>query len=844
MESCVRGWDGLSGYGRRSHLTRLRAARIGGRSDQRTMRLLDDIRYALRGLARSKLATAVLLASLALGTGANAVLYSVMDALLFRPPSGLSHTSRLVWLHTSQFNGASYGPSSYPDFASLQRATPGLQSIAAFDDSQFAVVRLGDVSERVRVVAVSPEFLPTIGMDTAASLTPAPGEAKPPAIVSDALWKLLGGPADAVGRTLNVGGVDYVLAAVGPPRFAGLQLGRPCDVWIPLVPSVTQLPRGDRRFSLIARLRDGATVPEVSRDLERASRRLADAFPDTNKGTRSDAGEPRRFTATLYSRLDASSRSQVLLISVVVLGSTALLLLSACVNAGSLLVSRSEARRRELAVKLALGASRRVLVRQVAVESLAISLGGAALGLLLAHWTAGVLPAFFAPEEAAMLDTRLRPGLMGLVVLLSGLAAALFAIGPSRHALQAVDVLVLRGDAGAIAERGRGRLRATIVIAQVALSTVLLIASGVMARALAIGLEGDLAADGRGIGIVLVRMPGALEGDVARGIVFHVAAADAARKLPGVEAAGWVSVLPVGRRNTQALTIETGRAGLVERVEADVNVASAGYFQTLRIPVLDGRTFTGGDGALSTPVVVINDLMARRYFGGTALGRHLGDDDGRQYEVVGVVGSGKYRTLQEAPEPMVYFPLSQRDQQYMHLLVRTVGSPLPVLPALRQSLAAIDPGLMVSADVPPTFDRHLAEALTLDRILTTVVAGCGIAALLLATIGVYGVVGDAVRRRTPEIGLRVALGAPNWQILRLVFSEGLPLTAAGSAAGVAITLLLIRVLRTFVHAVPSLDVASLAVVPVALLLVVVGAAALPTRRALRVSPTIALRAAG
>jgi ABC-type antimicrobial peptide transport system permease subunit len=190
---------------------------------------------------------------------------------------------------------------------------------------------------------------------------------------------------------------------------------------------------------------------------------------------------------------------------------------------------------------------------------------------------------------------------------------------------------------------------------------------------------------------------------------------------------------------------------------------------------------------------------------------------------------------------MIYFPLSQRDQQYMHLLVRTRGSALPVLAQVRQRLTEIDPGLAMSDDVPATFDEHLAEALTLDRILTTVVGGCGIAALLLATIGVYGVVGDAVRRRTPEIGLRVALGAPSWQILRLVFSEGLPLTAVGSAAGIGVTLLAGRALRSFVHAVPSVDLLSLTVVPVALLLVVLGASALPTRRALRVSPTIALR---
>jgi predicted permease len=427
------------------------------------------------------------------------------------------------------------------------------------------------------------------------------------------------------------------------------------------------------------------------------------------------------------------------------------------------------------------------------------------------------------------------------VIALSCAAAALFAIGPARHALQAVDVLVLRGDAGAIAERAGGRVRAAVVVAQVALSTVLLIGSGLMARALAIGLQGDLGRDGRGVAIVLMRMPGALEGEVARGIVFHVAAEEAARKLPGAEFAGWVSVLPVGRTTSQAFTIETGRAGLVERVEAEVNVASGGYFQTLRIPVIEGRTFNAGDSALAKPVVIINDLMARRHFGTAAVGRRLRDADGVEYEVAGVVGSGKYRTLQESPEPMVYFALAQRDQQYMHLLVRTAGSPEPALAALPRGLAEIDHGVMISRTV--TFDQHLAEALTLDRLLTTVVSGCGLVALFLATVGVYGVVGDAVRRRTPEIGLRVALGAPSWRILGLVFGEGVPLTAAGSALGIGAALLLTRALQSFVHAIPAVGLATLSVVPVALLLVVLGAAALPTRRALRISPTIALRAA-
>jgi len=800
------------------------------------MGALDDLRYALRTLARGKLTAAVLLFSLALGTGANATLFSVMDALLFRPPSGVVRADRLAWAFTSQFTGASHGLTSYPDFQGMQE-TGAFASLAAFDDSLVTSVGLGETAQRVRVAAVSPEFFPVLGVEIEG---PSPGAAGPPgqggAIISRTLWTQFGSPADAVGRELRIGDEAYTIAGVAPAGFNGLQLGRACDVWVPL-PSAGA--RGDRRLSVIGRLREGRSMGEADEALRALGERLALSYPETNKGTRTNPDESRRMSANAYSRLDVSSRSQVLLISTVVLGSTALLLVSACVNAGSLLLSRSAARRRELAVKLALGASRAVLVRQVVFESLAISLGGATLGLLFAYWTAGILPAFFAPEEAAMLDTRLDALTVAMTIALSSLAGLLFALGPARHALQTVNVQILRGDSGAISDRSGSGIRGAVVVFQVALSTVLLIASGLLVRALGVALEGDLGPGGRGVAIAFVRMPGAQQENVARGIVFHNAAAAEARKLPRAEATGWVSTLPVGRSTTQTFRFEP-RPGVVERIEAEMNIASSGYFQALRIPLVEGRLFTAADGALARPVVVVNDMLARRYFGPDAAGRRLQDDEGIEYEVVGVVRSGKYRTLQEAPEPMVYFPLSQRVQPYMHMVVRTADRAADARAALPGLLTSIDSGVTVYSTT--TFDAHLAEALTLDRILTTVVAACGLSALILAMIGVYGVVGDAVRRRTPEIGLRVALGAPSLRILQLVFSEGVPLSAAGSAAGVAAALLISRVMRSFVNDIPPVDLRSLAVVPVALLLVVVGAAAIPVRRALRVSPTIALRA--
>jgi predicted permease len=810
---------------------------------------MNDLRYVFRSLARGKMTTAVIMFSLALGTGANATLFSVMDALLFRPPNGVAEAQRLAWAFTSQYTGASHGLTSYPDFLSMQQGRGAFATMAAFDDSAIESVRWGEAGQRLRVVSVSPDFFPVLGMQLQAGSFggllapeangPSASSLPLPAIISDPLWTLMGRPGDVVGRELIIGEAVHTIAGVAPAGFSGLQLGRACDVWIPMQARKYESARGDRHLSVIGRLHHGRRLDDAELELAALGERLATLHPDTNRGTRSNPSEPRRMSVAAYSRLDVSARSQVLLISTVVIGSTGMLLLSACVNAGSLILSRSASRRRELAVKLALGARRSVLVRQVVLESLAVSTGGAGLGLLFAHWTARVLPAFFAPEEAAMLDTHLDAVTVMVTVALSCVAGALFALGPARHALAKVDILALRTDVGAIAERSGSSVRSAVVVFQVALSTVLLIASGLMVRALGVALEGDLGPGGRGVAIAFVRMPGALQGQVARGIVFHVTAGEAARKLPGAEAAGWVSTLPVSRSSTQVFRLQA-RPDLVERLEVDTNVASSGYFNALRIPLIEGRLFTAADGALANPVVVVNDMLARRYFGPDAVGRRLQDADGLEYEIVGVVRSGKYRTLQEAPEPMVYFPLSQHDQMYMHLVVRARESGQSVAAAIPGTLASIDRGVDVFRVT--TFAEHLAEALTIDRILTTVVAGCGIAALMLAMIGVYGVVGDAVRRRTPEIGIRVALGAPNLRILQLVFSEGLPLSAAGSAVGVAAALLLSRALRWFVHDIPPVDLVSLAVVPVALLLVVVGAAALPVRRALRVSPTIALRA--
>ena len=805
--------------------------------------VLDELRFAVRGFARSKVSAAILLVSLALGTGANAVLYSVMNALLFQPPGGVADASRLVTVFTSRFEGAANGFTSYPDFETLSAQHGPIDRIAAFDDARMERVALGDSVQRVRVTAVSDGFFTALGLAPHAGALLTAGGAtggRSPAVISYALWTAAGSPAIA-GQSLRVGTEDYTLVGVAPKGFIGLHLDREGHLWIPLTESERARGRGDRRFSVIARLSPDSALEHVQRQVEAIGVTLAERFPETNRGTLSDPNEPRRFIAVAYSRLDASSRRQVILISAIMMGTTGLLLFSACVNAGSLLLSRSAARRRELAVKVALGASRRLLVRQVVLESLCVSLAGACLGLLFAQWTAGLLPAWFAPEEAELLDTRLHPVVIAVTVVLACIAAALFSIGPARHATQTVDTDVLRSDAGGITTRsGGGALRRIVVSVQVALSTILLVAAVLLLQALSVALAGELGAESRDVAFALIRTPGVREGDVVRGIQYHTAAGQMAQKIPGAVASGWVGTLPAVRAATQAFEVDVVRPGVTERMEVDVNVATTGYFDAMKIALVEGRFFDAGDGALAEPVVIVNDALARRFFGPAALGRRLRDPTGAEFAIVGVVRTAKYRTLQDAVEPMVYFPLSQRTPEYVHLVVRSGAERSMVAGALRTGLTSVDAAVDVRQIA--TLDQHLREVLSVERLLTTAVAASGLAALVLATIGVYGVMDDRVRRRTPEIGLRVALGANHAEIRQLVFREGLNLSAAGALGGVVCAALMARVARVFVDSLPMVGLANLSIVPAALILIVAVAAVLPMRRALRVSPTIALRA--
>jgi predicted permease len=799
-----------------------------------------DLQHALRGLARAKTTVAVVVLSLALGTGANAVLYSAMDALLFRPPAGVVNPSRLVTISTSQFNGTAHGLSSYPDFRSLHAGVPGFQSMAAFDDGTVEDVQLGDSTQRVRLVEATEAFFLTLGgtehLGSLPRREPKAGNGQL-AVISFSLWTTFGSPGDIVGQSLRVGDRSYTVAAVAAAGFRGLRLGRTGDVWVPLQVEQRQ-SRGDRRLSVIARLADRVTLEAAQQQATMVANSLASRFPETNRGTRADPDATRHISVRTYSRMDPSTGSQQALLTVVGFGATAMLLVCACVNTASLLLSRSAAKRQEIAVKLALGARRSWLIRQALVEGLLLAGSGAAFGLVLAGWMAGFLPSLLSPEGAEMLDTSLDAATIIGTITVAVVAGALFAIGPAQLVTRTLDIEALRTDAGVVSSgRARAPLRAALVTGQLALSTALLIVAAGLLDTLSSGLKGDLGVGGGEIAIALLQMPTDRPGEVATALAFRHKASDALRRMPTIESVAWVATLPMRTHLSRRFAVEI-RPGLVETADLDTNIVSAGYFRTMQNVVVEGRDFDGTDGALAAPVVVVNDVLARRYFGPSAVGRDLTDLDGTRRHIVGVVRSGKYRAFQEDPEPIVYFPLSQSDPVLLHALAKTTAVAGPLLPQVRRQLLRSG---RASVLWTTTFDDHLARALIIDRVITTVVGACGLLGLALSTIGVYGMVADTVRRRTGEIGLRVALGARRRHVVALVFREGLLLTAAGALAGTAGAVVLAAVVRSFVPEWPLPDIVSVGSVSLTLVVVVIAAAIIPASRALRISPTIALR---
>jgi putative ABC transport system permease protein len=829
--------------------------------------LLSDIRYGLRVLRGSPGFAAVAVLSLALGIGANTSIFSVVNAALLRPLP-VTEPDRLMFV----FNGSTTNPwsvSSYPDYLDYRDKNEVFSDLLTYSDITLSA-RVEDQTDLISGSIVSGNFFDVLGLRAIVGRTFAPEEDKTPnthpvAVISHDLWQQrFGGDPNIIGGHLSLNGHSFTIIGVTPAGFNGPDVLENNDIYIPVMMQALVRPprggfsgemnpdllsrRGGRWMKMIGRLKPGVSIEQAQAAMSTISAALQQAYPDTNRNS----------VATLFpvSKIDPIGYPQLLSVAGLLLAVVGIVLLIACANVANLLLARASGRRREIAVRLAMGASRSRLIRQLLTESLLISLAGGVAGLLLALWTIDVLKTATPPEGifAFTLDYRLDGRVLAFTFVLSIVTGAIFGLAPALQASRPDLVPALKDEASAAAQgRRRFNLRNTLVVAQVALSLVLLIGAGLFLRSLnnAQSIDPGFAADkilDAQLNINLLRYT------KTQGQQFYAQVIERIEALPGVESASLARIVPMSGGARTASFIIQGQEGpdTVDRSEGtglpdnafivNQNVVGLNYFATMGIPMLQGRDFSAHDSDKAPPAVIINSTFASRYFADESpLGKRMSfrGANGPWTEVVGVVRDSKYRTLGENPRPSVYVPLSQNHETGMTLHVRASGNPLDIASPVRREIQTLDSNLAVT-DVQ-TLSSVVAASLFAARIGAVLLAVFGSLALVLAGIGLYGVMSYTVSRRTHEIGIRMALGAAKGNVLRLVLKEGLMLAAGGVGAGLIVAAAVTRLLASFLFGVHALDVATFAAIPFVLVVVALLASYLPARRAAKVDPMIALR---
>jgi predicted permease len=804
-------------------------------------RLLQDLRYALRSFAKSPGFTALALLTIGIGVGVNATVFSLVNALLLRPSPGVPDHGSLVSVFTSDFSSGPYGSSSYPDYVSLKTDASAFRGLAAFREAPVSMMRVAGAMERVRPAAVSDEFFDVLGMRPAAgrliSAADA-GSAAPVGVIGYNLWqRSFGGAASAIGAHVTLDGQPLTIVGVAPPRFDGLSLGAQTEVWTRLADRTIPAERSHRWLSIVGRLREGSSLRQAQSQLDAVARRLAIEFPESNRGTLRHPDDPRPITVVSHTRLHPRFRAEVAMVGATIMAAVIVVLLIACANVAGLLLSRATSRSREVAVRLAVGASRGRILRQMLTESVLLGIAGGGAGLLMALWTADTLPSFFPAEQAALLDARVDWAVIGFTAAVSMMSGLLCGLVPAFHGVRSPAAGALRSDAGRTGESRRiVRARNTLVVAQVALASVLLLAGTLLTRSLAKALDADPGFTTRRAVVFSVELPSAFTPD--RGVAYYESLVAEVASVPGVEQAGLARVVPAAGGSRTVFSVPGYVPAPGEDMELHVNTVHRDYFATMGMPVFDGRLFEPAD-APDAPLIVVNQVFADRYFGGDAVGRRILTFAKQELQIIGVVRAQLRDGLQNAGLPIVFVQLGGDFPRRATVVARTAGDPRPLLDTIRRRATAVDENVAVFRAI--SLDDHLGEAVAANRLTVALVATCGLMAFTLSVVGVYGIVAYSVVRRTREIGVRVALGARPEQVLALFVRESGRIVVIGVAAGVLVAIGSTRWLASMLYGVSATDAATFLLVPAAIATTALLASCIPAARALRISPVAALR---
>jgi macrolide transport system ATP-binding/permease protein len=809
--------------------------------------LFQDLRYGARILLKKPGFTLIAVITLALGIGANTAIFSLINTALLRPLP-VERPDQLVSLNSTLSNGTQSLPvTSYPNYRDLRDRNNLLSGMLAYRTADVSLSKDG-VNERVWGYLATGNYFEVLGVKPALGRFFNPADDKvhgghPLAVLTYECWqKRFAGDPQAIGKTVIINGHNFTIIGVAPPGFYGSEIIFRPEMWIPMMmqgqidPGNYQLEsRGGFNFHVQGRMKPGVTMAQAENELKIIAAQLAREFPGDNEGVTILLSPPGLFGA--YMRGPIMSFVNVLMAVV------GLVLLLACTNLANLLLARATERRKEIAVRLAIGANRLRLVRQLLTESILLSTLGGALGLLLASWVVDAIMAFRPPVDIPFsADLYIDGRVLLFTLIVSVLTGALFGLLPALQATRPDLVTALKDEVSRGGYR-RSLTRNGLVVVQVSLSLVLLICAGLMLRGLqrAQSLNPGLVPEHA----LEMSFDLSLQGyDAPRSREFKRRLLERVRSLPDVQYAGLSNSVPLSlSMNNNPIYVE----GQPEQSGANVPMAmnswaTAGFLSAMGTRLLEGRDFTEQDGESNRPVAIVNETFARRFWPDqSALGKrysHAGSA-GPWIEVVGVIEDGKYFSLSEDPTPFVYSYLNPLDGGDLTMVVRTAGEPQSAMGAIRREFQQLDAALPVYN--VKTMVEHMSVAYFPARLAATLLGCFGLLALLLAAIGIFGVMSYAVTQRTREIGIRMALGAQAGGILKLVVGEGLKLATFGMAIGLAGAIAGTRLMSSLLYGVNALDVVTFAGVSLLLALVALLACYIPARRAMRVDPLVALR---
>jgi predicted permease len=807
--------------------------------------LWEDAGYAFRMFVKSPGFTLVAVLTIALGIGANSTIFSWINSTLLNPIPGMKGSGQVLSL---SLGGTSSDPRpfSYPDYIDLRDHDKSFSGLLASSLHSVNLTGTGK-PQRVWATVCSANYFDVLGVRPILGRGFLPAEdtksgTSPVVVISYRLWQMrYGSKPDIIGQTVSLNQHPYTIVGVTPSVFQGGQTGLRTELWIPLLAGMRLISASNRLenrdatwLMVLGRLRPGATAEQGQAELNTLMQQLVTQYPEAHQGRNDVKAYP-------LWRAPYGANGYLYLLLPTLMAISGVVLLLACANVANLLLVRSVARRREMAIRMAIGASRWRLVRQLLIESLVLSLAGGAVAMLITTWSAGTFGSFIPPTNIPIfMDVQVDRVVLLVTLIVSVLTGVIFGILPALRSSNLAPVAVLKEDTGsASGGRSKARLSSALVVMQMALSLLLLVCAGLFIRSFENAQRADMGFNPDHMLLATVDLFSAGY-TKDRGIEFDRQLLAKLEALPGVQSVSMSSWVPLGFALSSSITQPDG---YVPRPHESMDISNANvgpnYLHTMQIPVVEGREFTPEDKEGSQPVVVVNQEFVRRYWPGRdAIGKKLSADD-MTFTVIGVARNSDYNDLHEATEPFFYVPIYQDYARGPIIHLRVAGDPLSYTGALEKAIHELN------ADMPVLDESTLATrvqvASTGSRIAGTFVGAFGVLALVLAAVGIYGVIAYTTRERTHEIGIRLALGAQRRDVLRLVLVQGMQMTTAGLALGLVLALMLTRFLQKILFGVTATDGITYAGVATLLAIVALAACWIPAWRAMRLDPMVALR---